>query len=180
MAPGNNANKGDAITGADARFKFGLAVLIVSNLLFAVPFFIQEHWPGWLKALAGSLLLAPDIGTLAAVAIMGKENFDRIVSAVKRWFASQKPAGNVGPVRHAFGLVLFLSPLVVTYTQGYFPEWLPDASPWRFYANLASDLVFLASLFVLGGDFWDKLRALFVREARAVFPEKARGENRPG
>jgi hypothetical protein len=32
--------------------------------------------------------------------------------------------------------------------------------------------MFLASLFVLGGDFWDKLRALFVREARAVFPEK--------
>jgi hypothetical protein len=24
----------------------------------------------------------------------------------------------------------------------------------------------------LGGDFWDKLRSLFVREARAVFPER--------
>ena len=31
----------------------------------------------------------------------------------------------------------------------------------------------IASLFVLGGDFWDKLRALFVRDAKAVFPEKA-------
>ncbi len=31
----------------------------------------------------------------------------------------------------------------------------------------------IASLFVLGGDFWDKLRALFVRNAKAVFPEKA-------
>jgi hypothetical protein len=28
----------------------------------------------------------------------------------------------------------------------------------------------VASLFVLGGDFWDKLRALFVHEARVVFP----------
>jgi len=31
--------------------------------------------------------------------------------------------------------------------------------------------MFLTSLFVLGGDFWDKLRALFVRRARAAFPE---------
>jgi hypothetical protein len=30
----------------------------------------------------------------------------------------------------------------------------------------------LISLFVLGGDFWDKLRALFVHGARAVFPEQ--------
>jgi len=30
--------------------------------------------------------------------------------------------------------------------------------------------MFLISLFVLGGDFWDKLRSLFVRESRAVFP----------
>jgi len=28
------------------------------------------------------------------------------------------------------------------------------------------------SLFVLGGNFWDKLRALFIRDASVVFPEK--------
>lgn len=32
------------------------------------------------------------------------------------------------------------------------------------------------SLFVLGGDFWAKLRSLFVREARISFPEKAKSE----
>jgi hypothetical protein len=31
----------------------------------------------------------------------------------------------------------------------------------------------LVSLFVLGGDFWDKLRALFIGEAKAVFPKTA-------
>jgi hypothetical protein len=30
----------------------------------------------------------------------------------------------------------------------------------------------LASLFVLGGDFWEKLRSLFVHKAYAVFPEQ--------
>jgi hypothetical protein len=36
---------------------------------------------------------------------------------------------------------------------------------------VASDLMFVSSLFVLGGEFWDKLRALFVHGAKARFPE---------
>jgi hypothetical protein len=35
--------------------------------------------------------------------------------------------------------------------------------------NVGLDLITLASLFVLGGDFWDKVRALFLHDARAVF-----------
>lgn len=53
--------------------------------------------------------------------------------------------------------------------MAYVPQWLPDHSSPRLYANLAADFLFLASLFVLGGDFWDKLRALFVYDARAQF-----------
>ena len=33
---------------------------------------------------------------------------------------------------------------------------------WRFPVGV--------TIFVLGGEFWDKLRALFVHGARAVFP----------
>jgi hypothetical protein len=29
--------------------------------------------------------------------------------------------------------------------------------------------MFVASLFVLGGDFWDKIRALFLQSARVQF-----------
>jgi hypothetical protein len=35
----------------------------------------------------------------------------------------------------------------------------------RFIVSLIGDLMFVASLFVLGGDFWDKLRALFIHSA---------------
>jgi hypothetical protein len=34
---------------------------------------------------------------------------------------------------------------------------------------VAGDIMFLTGLFVLGGDFWDKLKSLFVYESRAVF-----------
>ena len=38
---------------------------------------------------------------------------------------------------------------------------------------IITDAVFVVSLFVLGGGFWDKLRALFVRTASVVFPAGA-------
>ena len=39
--------------------------------------------------------------------------------------------------------------------------------------GITGDIILLLSLFVLGGNFWDKLRALFIRDAKVVFPEKA-------
>jgi hypothetical protein len=35
-----------------------------------------------------------------------------------------------------------------------------------------TDVMLIASLFVLGGRFWDKIRALFVREATVAFPAR--------
>jgi hypothetical protein len=39
----------------------------------------------------------------------------------------------------------------------------------RLSVDILMDVVMIASLFVLGGNFWDKLRALFSANARAVF-----------
>jgi hypothetical protein len=45
--------------------------------------------------------------------------------------------------------------------------------------KVAADVIFLASFFVLGGDFWDKLHALFIREARACPPRPLAEPNKP-
>ena len=66
--------------------------------------------------------------------------------------------------------------IVPAYIMAFKPEWLPDKSPVRWQVKIAADVVFIGSLFVLGGDFWDKLHALFVREARASFPEQRTDE----
>lgn len=58
---------------------------------------------------------------------------------------------------------------IPTYVMAYAPQWLPDHSPQRLYVNLTADFIFLTSLFVLGGDFWDKLRALFVCDYHVEF-----------
>jgi len=154
------------------KFIIGLIIWITGNLLFFLsPLIIASDLPVWIRTILGSLLVfSPEIGALIAVSIMGKENFQLIINKIKSWLRYIKPAGNIGKVRHIIGLILFFIPLFPSYVIAYAPSYLPDTSPGRIWVCLASDIVFFVSLFVLGGDFWDKLRALFTREARAVFP----------
>ncbi len=139
---------------------------------FLVP---ATNWPAAVKAAVGGILFfAFEILAIPAVAIMGKDNYTRIAARFLGWVKMLKPAEHVGPVRHAIGIALFLLPIVPSYVMAYAPAWLPDHSPWRLWICLGADAMFLASLFILGGDFWDKLKALFIRDARAVFPGAAK------
>jgi fumarate reductase subunit D len=147
--------------------------LVIIGLLMPLGVYpvAQTAWPAvWKTAVGGILFFGFEITAVPAAAIMGKDNFERIVGLARSWIGRLKPSGEVGKLRHAVGLVLLLLPNVPTYIMAYAPAWLPDNSPERLWVNLGADAMFLTSLFVLGGDFWDKLRALFVREARAVFP----------
>jgi hypothetical protein len=47
---------------------------------------------------------------------------------------------------------------------------IPGYELHRFTVNLAGDMMFISSLFVLGGDFWDKITALFIWDATARLP----------
>jgi hypothetical protein len=134
---------------ANTRLKLGIALTVGGNLLFFTSAWIAwMPWPASFKAaLWGVLFFAPEVGTLAGVAIMGRENFERFKTAFFAWIGRIKPAGDA-----------------------YKPQWLPDSSALRWQVKIAADVLFLASFFVLGGDFWDKLHALFTRDARASQP----------
>ena len=49
--------------------------------------------------------------------------------------------------------------------------WFHDYSDWRILFGVIGDIVFMTSFFVLGGDFWDKIRSLFIPSAKVYFPE---------
>ena len=53
----------------------------------------------------------------------------------------------------------------------YAPDIILVYSDNRITMNLIADLLFIVTLFVLGGDFWDKLRALFLYDAKVKLPE---------
>ena len=111
----------------------------------------------------------PELFGILAVVCLGKENLLRIKQKLMALLRRLRPPSPVNRTRYRLGLVMFLLPLIPTYVMAYAPQCLPDHSPLRLYVNLAADFVFLSGLFVLGGDFWDKLRALFVYDARVQF-----------
>ena len=150
-----------------AVFVFGFA----SPLL--IPLVSRTAWPAGLKtALSGFLLVgAPELMMLAAAAVMGKEGFAFLKAKVWARFRPYAPPDQVSAGRYRLGLVMFLAPLFLAwmapYEPGLFPGYEHNPLPW----NIAGDLMLVCSLFVLGGDFWDKLRALIDHRARASFTD---------
>src|SRR6266851_6786941 len=158
---------------ANTRLKLGIALLLLGLAMPAGTVLVAgTDWPVAVKTVvSGILLLGLEIMIVPAVALMGKESFDRIVGKAKGLLRALKPAGNVGRTRYTIGLVMLVVPPLLAWIASYVPSsWLPQDYAVRVWVNLALDLTIVASLFVLGGDFWDKLRALFLYEARVVFP----------
>jgi len=156
----------------DVKFYLGIALLVLSCLIPFAGFWIASlNLPLAVKGTIIGLLTVggPEVLIIAAVALLGKPAFELITGKLKSFLHRFKPSGPVSKSRYGFGLVLFLLPIIPTYVMAYAPHLLPDASPMRLYVNVAADLMFIASLFVLGGDFWDKLASLFVYDAKAQF-----------
>ncbi|MCA9804011.1 MAG: hypothetical protein KC777_18710 [Cyanobacteria bacterium HKST-UBA02] len=156
------------------RLYSGIALIVLSLLmpLFSV-WIIASALPAWLKAsLVGLVSVGgPEILAFVAVAVLGKEAFELIMGRVLGLLKRMAPSGSVSKFRYRLGLLLMILTFLPSYVVAYSPAWLPDTSPARLYVCLSADVLFVISLFVLGGDFWDKLRALFIYEARAVFPD---------
>ncbi|MBZ0187319.1 MAG: hypothetical protein K8F91_13815 [Candidatus Obscuribacterales bacterium] len=156
------------------RLYAGLCLIALSLVLpvFSIVI-IGSTLPAWLKAsLVGLVSIGgPEVLAFIAIAILGKEAFDLLMAKVVGLLKRFAPAGPVGKIRYYLGLTIMLLTFVPSVIMAYIPQWLPDSSPWRIYICVAADLGFLISLFIAGGDFWDKLRALFIFEAKASFPE---------
>jgi hypothetical protein len=156
----------------DTRLKLGVALLILGLIMPAgVLPVAATDWPVSVKTIVSSILLFGfEIVLIPAVALMGKDNFERIRAGAMGLLKRLKPAGGVGKRRYEIGLYMLVVPTLYAWIASYVPSWLPEDYVLRVCANVGLDLVTLASLFVLGGDFWDKIRALFLHDARAVFP----------
>ena len=152
------------------RFRAGIAVFVTG---LACPLLIptvlaSDLSPGWKTALSGLLGVGiPDVFTIAAVAIMGKGGFNTLKQRAFGLLWRVAPPDRVSPTRYRIGLAMFFTPIIFAWAGPYLQPLLPwPGAPPR-VAAVAGDLVFVASFFVLGGDFWDKIRALFVQDTRA-------------
>ncbi len=168
-------------TATDPRQKrrliLGVAVWISGWVLGVslIPVVNASGLTDGLKAtLNGILLLGfPKLFLIIAVAIMGKPGFAYLKSLIGSHFRRFAPAATVSPLRYRIGLIMFVGLIVLASMGPYIAaDALPRLQEHRRLVAMAGDVLLLVSLFVLGGDFWDKLRALFIREAKVVFPSK--------
>ena len=163
-------------SGSPWRVKLGMAIFIIGFLSPAlIPVVKAMQMPtAWKVGISGALAVGiPEIFSMVAVAIMGKPGFDHIKSRFFAFLKKHGPADKVSPARYHIGLVMFGLPILFGWLAPYVSILIPGYDLQGFVVNLIGDLMFISSLFVLGGDFWDKIRSLFVHGATARFPEPA-------
>lgn len=128
---------------------------------------VPDPWAGVLTIVV--LFVIPDLALIAAIAIWGKPGYLYLKGRLFAFLKRGLPPERVGPTRYAVGLTMFLAPIVLAWITPYLGAATGEALT-RTPPAIAGDVVFLASFFVLGGEFWDKVRSLFVRRAVAEFP----------
>lgn len=155
---------------ADTRLILGAALMLLGLLSPLGGMLVERtEWPAAVKtSVTAVLLFGMQITAVPAVAIMGKGAYDRVFNGV---LAFLRPAGNVSRTRYQVGLVLFAGPMMFAWNASYIPSLMPADSGDRVWVSMGLDSITLVGLYVLGGDFWDKLQALFVWDAR-VAPER--------
>jgi uncharacterized membrane protein (DUF441 family) len=154
------------------RFRLGLIVLVVGWLSpLCIPLITATELPTrWKTIISGALAVGiPEVFTVAAIAIMGKSGYNLIKEQIFSFLKKHGPPDRVSLTRYRIGLVMFVLPVIFGWLGPYGVHLIPGYETHRFVVSLIGDVMFVASLFVLGGDFWDKIRALFSHSARVQF-----------
>lgn len=120
---------------------------------------------GTIASFTAGLIIAAEIAFLGAIALLGKEFLEKIKAKVRGWFA--RPAFPPKPVsrrRHRVGVAM----LLVSFLPYFAAEALlllgwarAHHTAWIVALLLSSDLLFIADLVILGGEFWERLKKLF-------------------
>jgi hypothetical protein len=145
----------------------GLALFVYSfgtlAIAAAIPFLFS---PALAATLATCVVVSGEIGFWVSAALLGRPFIDALKARLGAILVRQRsPAPRtVSRARHVFGLVLFSLSFVSYYVA--------MATPFlRLTKNtelativvvaIAGEVLFVSSLFVLGGEFWERIKALY-------------------
>jgi len=149
------------------RFVAGFALIGCAVLLpFAALLFPVFGLPSPSSSLLVGLLVAgvPEMLSLVAIALLGREGFPRPGGRFRA--SSAGVAQPVSKLRYYAGLVYCLLNSLPISLYAYAPQWMPG-EPAKYFILVATDLGFILSVFLMGGEFWEKFRRLFIWEGKA-------------
>lgn len=172
----------DAPAGAEAapteavkvgwRFYVGVALLMCAVLSWGlIPAASAAGWStAKVASLSGVIFIANKVLLITAVAIMGKPGFNYVKQLLFGLFRKFGPPQEVSRRRYRLGLILFMVPMLMTWIAPYVTGLLRPGSVYGFLQERSLELLLLIGLFFLGGEFWDKLGAMFRHRAKVEIP----------
>ncbi|MCD4735639.1 MAG: hypothetical protein K8R53_06315 [Bacteroidales bacterium] len=172
----SHTQKKTLIKPTKARLIWG-AVVFISGFLspLFIPLVISSGLPsGWKTALSGLLAFGiPELFMIIAAGILGKSGFNYLKRYLALVLKRYGPPDTVSKTRYLIGLIMFFIPVLFALLLPYLFNVVGFISEYYFKISIGCDILLVISLFILGGDFWDKLRGLFVREARIYLPSNS-------
>ena len=186
MGPQSTTQTGAAPQVSGWRFKTAMVLFVVSllGMPILVPLFAMLGFSAaFMASFTAVGAVVAELMLIAGAAIAGKQGFAEIKRIVFQFLKRYGPPQGVGKPRYIIGLIMFCVPLLLGFLSPYlehfeaaqyipadFADFIPGRAENVFTFALVFDIMLIASLFVLGGDFWDKLRSLFIHDARVTFP----------
>ncbi len=153
---------------AKSKMVMGTMVMILGFLSpLLIPMVASTSWSMGLKTTVTGLLAfgVPEVFMLLGVAIMGKPGYEMLKKSVLKKIKYLAP-DEVSLSRHRVGLFLFCVPVLFGILYPYMEVFFDSLQKVPIWVHITGDLVFLSSFFVLGGNFWDKLKGLFVYDGK--------------
>ena len=146
------------------RLVMGAVVFILGFLApLLIPLVTRSELSVALKTTLSGLLMAgiPELFMVITVGILGKEGYQYLKGKVMAFLKKHGPPQNVSRSRYMVGLAMFSIPLLLGLLFPYIKHHFHALESIEYYIHIGGDVLLFISLFVLGGEFWDKIRALF-------------------
>ncbi|MBE0649154.1 MAG: transporter suffix domain-containing protein [Bacteroidales bacterium] len=119
-------------------------------------------------SLSSALLISAEVAFAISVVLLGKEFIKLIKTKLRTKFFREKGDPGYKPIsrlRYRIGIIIFLIsmavPTLLMEVLLYFDFVHLIGDTNSLYILLAFDVLFISSIFILGGEFLDKLRGLF-------------------
>lgn len=155
----------------NSRIIFGTFIFFIGFMSpLLIPFVTRTDWSVGLKStLSGMLAFGiPEIFILLAVAVMGKQGHEFIKEKALRFLKRFAPSDEVSLTRYRIGLIMFTIPIIIGIVQPYLGSYFSFFKEIPLWWFIISDILFISSFFVLGGNFWDKLSGLFKHNIKII------------
>lgn len=155
----------------DKKYYLGIALFGYSFIPYIFTFLALPFLPiSNVKAvsIATGLLVSSEVSFFLSVALLGKPFIQLLKSKIKGSIFRKKgdaPLKPVGRFRHRVGVTLLLFASVVPYSFTEIALMLGFVEKYGHTMLVAlliiGDILFIASFFVLGGEFWARINLLF-------------------